>query len=83
MLEGRTRTRNGRNNGRITKIITNLKSPGENGLPVKTSKEGGKEVESRIVALNKNIQKQAEISNDWRMDILCPIFKKGDITNSI
>lgn len=68
----------------INEIIDNLKnnkSPGDNGVTAENIKYGGSELRNRIHQLIKDIWNQELMPKTWKKAIICPIHKKGEITD--
>jgi len=66
----------------IVKSLKNNKAPGENNINSELLKIAGKDLLKILHHLISSIWKSEKIENDWNTAILCPIFKKGDLTNT-
>ncbi|XP_063904733.1 craniofacial development protein 2-like [Zophobas morio] len=60
--------------------MKNNKSPGRNGIKGEMLKYGGEAVASEIHRLVLECWKEGKMPEQWSEAVLCPIFKKGDIT---
>jgi len=62
----------------IVNTLKNNKSPGEDNINSELLNIGGKDFLKTIQFLIAKVWRSEQIENDWRMAIICPIFKKGD-----
>lgn len=62
------------------RLMKNNKSPGEDGITAELIKYGGKPLMKVITRLIVEIWQKVQMPEEWRVAILCPIFKKGDKT---
>lgn len=66
----------------IVNTLKNNKTPGEDNINSELLKIGGKDILKTIQYLIAEVWRSEWIKNDWKMAIICPIFKKGDPLNS-
>lgn len=59
-------------------MLKNGKAPGIDEVVPECLIKGGKKLTQRLHNLITDIWEQEEISESWKMSILCPIYKKGD-----
>jgi len=61
--------------------LKNDKSPGKDGLAAELFKYGGEELINEISKLIREIWNTEEIPKEWQLAIICPIYKKGDVSS--
>ncbi|KAL4127579.1 hypothetical protein QTP88_011746 [Uroleucon formosanum] len=61
----------------IIKMLKNNKAPGEDNINAELFKISTPKMFSEIYTLIKEIWKKEQIPQDWKMAIICPIYKKG------
>jgi len=66
----------------IVKSLKNNKAPGKNIINSELLKIAGKDLLKILHNLISSIWKSEKIEDDWYTAILCPIFKKGDPSNT-
>ena len=62
------------------KKMKNGKAPGDDGLPVELLKNMGEDGEEWFLELVALLWSGGEAPEDWKRDVMCPIYKKGDKT---
>lgn len=58
----------------------NNKAPGVDNLSGKLFKVGSVEVQQQMESLLNQIWNEKRIPKEWKMGVICPIYKKGDKT---
>lgn len=59
-------------------ILKNHKSPGEDQIHAELLKKGGEEMTFRLWKLIHRIWISEKVPEDWKIALVCPIYKKGD-----
>jgi len=62
----------------VINSLKNNKSPGEDNINSELIKLAGNHLATEIHKLIYNVWTKEKIPTDWNMEIICPIFKKGD-----
>lgn len=62
----------------VVKAMKNNKAPGKDSIVVELLKYGGKTIIRELHKLICKIWENEEMPEDWKVGIICPIFKKGD-----
>lgn len=62
----------------IMQSLKNYKAPGIDGIQAELFKYGGEEVWDELHKLIYDIWMEEEIPDEWKVSVLCPIYKKGD-----
>jgi hypothetical protein len=65
----------------MIEVISNMKNwkaPGIDNITVELIKDGGPELLQKIFELLLQIWEQERVPEEWDIEIICPIFKKGD-----
>lgn len=57
------------------------KAPGIDNIPAELIKSGGTALENIIYTLVKQIWQKEQIPEEWKIGLICPIYKKGDRLN--
>jgi len=60
-------------------MLKNGKAPGVDEIVSECLKKGGPCLLDQLLKLKNIIWEQEEIPESWRVSVLCPVFKKGDI----
>ena len=63
------------------KKMKNGKAPGEDGIPAELLKNLGEAGTTWFLELCVSFWNEGENPDEWGLDIMCPIYKKGDKTN--
>jgi hypothetical protein len=64
----------------IIKLLKNNKSPGKDNINPELLKIAGKEILINIHHIIANIWNSEQVEQEWSPSVICPIFKKGDLT---
>ena len=59
--------------------LKNYKAPGMDKIPAELFKYGGNELVKHLHIIIKEIWIKKKMPTDWKLSIICPIYKKGDI----